>query len=191
MIIVNFGPGGTSQFPREMSLPSGRTLRLPDTPLDIITTDQILVPETGDLDSFTIEVDQFDLTYDPRWPRLFYKLGLLRRPGYSAKRAVFTTPQQRLGVIVEFPDLPHIKKHKVEKFRALLLWIEERGQWIAVAHREFLELYGGSSFTYRGPFSLNALCKSALARAYGIAHVPNDIDRWAPDQLDKRTREMP
>jgi len=188
MITLNFGPGGKSLYPREISFPSGMKVKLPDTPIDIVTTDQIVVPETGELRSFDWEVDEGDLTYDPRWPRFLYRfftsIGILQKLDYSVNRIVLSTPEQRPGVVITLPDLPQIKKYSVEKFTTFLIWIKERREWIAVAYREFVQAGGGPGFSYSGPFGFNGLCRSALSRAYGLADVPTDIESWPPQKLE-------
>jgi len=155
---------------------------------------QVNVPDTGELPAFSVEVDEADLqksslelTTPSRLHGILRFLGLLTKPDCEVKRAIFNTPEERTGVVVRLPDLPWIKKYEDDIPSILILWIQERGEWIVVMHRQFTIPGQGPGFSYRGPFGLNSLCKAALARAHGLRDMPNDIGHKPPNELE-RTR---
>ena len=72
----------------------------------------------------------------------------------------------------------------------VLLWIRERGEWVALWHRNWLENVWGTDDSYDGPFEIDTMCANKILQAYGILDktVPLDEVRGvSPEQL-LRTR---
>ena len=70
-----------------------------------------------------------------------------------------------------------------------LLWIEERGDWNAIWHREWCESGLHTDESETGPFKLDDYCRTILAQAYNIPKELSiqDISKMSPSELEKLT----
>lgn len=77
------------------------------------------------------------------------------------------TPEEKSGLSftrVEFNLLEENRKDR----RVILLWIEERNEWIAITYKKWEEEFFHEE-TYRGPYEIGDFGERKLLEAYGIA----------------------
>lgn len=78
-------------------------------------------------------------------------------------------------------------------YEAILLWIEERVEWVLIWHETWTE--GGAMWdddSYSGPFAINELCASKILEAYDIFAKEIKIEEvlhTSPVELEKFTSE--
>ena len=72
---------------------------------------------------------------------------------------------KRSFVYINFPLL--IQTDSLEEEEVFVVWIEERGDWIAIIYNRWREDFFFDE-NYSGPFELDDFCENQLLRAYGI-----------------------
>ena len=69
----------------------------------------------------------------------------------------------------------------------IILWIEERKEWIAFHYQEWLEGWRGQDNYYYGPYSPDFVCYQQILKAYGKTEniFSRDVLRTSPSELEK------
>mgnify|MGYP006290322389 FL=1 len=73
-------------------------------------------------------------------------------------------------------------------YDAVLVWIQERQEWIALYHLCWYESSYGLEDVERGPYALSPYCINMLIFAYGIPMTVKDehnLRKRSPSQLEK------
>lgn len=70
----------------------------------------------------------------------------------------------------------------------LMLWIEERREWVAIEYEKWKEDSTKNAESYRGPFGLDDFCEKMLLKGYGInIHSPmlGNVKKKSPSELER------
>jgi len=68
----------------------------------------------------------------------------------------------------------------------ILLWIDERKEWVVFHYQEWQESARGNDSYYHGPYSPDSVCLQQILKAYGKANRFNrDVLRASPSELEK------
>ena len=71
----------------------------------------------------------------------------------------------------------------------IMLWIEERKEWVAIRYERWREDGSRNDEDYDGPFALDDYCSSMLAQVYGIPEDTENIRKLEPSRLESISRE--
>ncbi len=91
------------------------------------------------------------------------------------------------SVVISRPR-PKITDNDIE---LLMLWIEERKEWIVIWHRTWMESAFLDDECFDGPFSLDEMCASKILQAYGIPEGRFKLDevrRIDPERLRQNSQ---
>ena len=92
---------------------------------------------------------------------------------------------------VEFPLRKNEEQYLYNydyEYKVILLWLEERKEWVGLVYRKWLESFPKKDEHYEGPFSLDKYCQGKICEAYRITPTGRDLEgicRIAPDELAK------
>ena len=82
---------------------------------------------------------------------------------------------------------PAVSFNLMQRDEAILVWIRERKEWVAISHRSWRESPSDIGHSYDGPYALDETCARKLMEAYGVpleTVALTEARRLSPEQLD-------
>lgn len=159
MVKINFGVSSYSRHApgvkfeeRVMEIPSGHALeQVGKERYGFVNPDEMrrdfATPDLGNyMDPYRVHPERFTLESSPD------REGIVR----SSRRFP--------AVRFDLASLSH------DQYEMLLLWVEERSEWVAVEHHSFVESTMNIDEDEHGPYALDDYCRDMLRRAYGSRH---------------------
>lgn len=113
----------------------------------------ITVPEIGELNPYSGNAAIFESA-------------ILRRESLASSYAHWESEHAHLRPAIRAEVSNNMPSEGWERNGLLLIWVEERGEWVVITYREWAEGGGMTDRSYSGPFAPNNDCLLLILKAY-------------------------